>query len=158
MFFPASDAWGWKDVSTGGLVDAEHQDGHACQGRPGNDAGSGGDFIFPGFGPEEMVCRPAEDGPGKEEERVIPLNGPRKAEADGGRQPFPHSGKVAGNKHKNQTKNAACNDGKNLDAVQMAESHAEGFRRCRPCPGPRCIESLEGIHVRHQGAERQHGD
>ena len=23
---------------------------------------------------------------------------------------------------------------------------------------PRCIESLEGIHVRHQGAERQHGD
>ena len=44
--------------------------------RAGNDAGGGGDFIFLGFGLEKAVRGPAEHGPCKEEEGVVPLDGP----------------------------------------------------------------------------------
>ena len=52
----------------------------------------------------------------------------------------------------------ACNDGKHLDAVQMAEPHAQCFRCGRPCSGSRSIESLESVRIRNHGAEGQHGD
>ena len=140
------------------LVNAEHQDGHARQGRAGNDAGGGGDFIFLGFGLEKAVRGPAEHGPCKEEEGVVPLDGPGQPEADGGGEPFSRGGKVAGDKHQNEAEDAARDDGENLDAVQVAEAHAQRFRRGRPCSGSRSIEGLKRVHVWDHGAEGQHGD
>ena len=105
-----------------------------------------------------MVRSPAEHSSCKEKEGVVPLDGLGQAEADGGGEPFSCPGNIAGNKHQNESENTACNDGKHLDAVQMAEPHAQCFRCGRPCSGSRSIESLESVRIRNHGAEGQHGD